>query len=218
MAKRKVKRVKRKVRHVHIPGRETASERQMRTAVQFIMQNPYYTQILKAIRQGVPNSKIAEHFIDRGAFDVNQKTAVGYLQYFRKAQPGLCRPQVIDENSRAATPNDYLDRIFDGNMVIMDEETELLRLIAIQKARLGMGFANEREIQVLMESNRKEVEELRNLIMDLAKLRGLVGNKMDVNLHGYSDNVRDDLKGIQQDEGQRNLIATLVADLASASA
>jgi hypothetical protein len=169
--------------------------------------------ILKAIRQGTPNSKIAEFCIARGIFDVNQKTATGYLQYFRKMQPGLCRPQ-------APTGDDMpgIDHLFDGNSLILDEETEILRLIAFQKARLGIAFQNEREINVLMQSHKKEVEELRELILALAKLRGKLGNTMDINFNGYSETVKDDLKGIQQDEGQRNTIAALVADLAQQNA
>lgn len=212
MARTPIKKAKRRVRHVHIPGKETPGERAQRTAVQYITQNVHYSAILAAIRQGVPNTKIAEHYIARGIFDVNQKTAVGYLQYFRKAQPGLCKPQPPADREDGGPIASY-DHFFDGNNLIIHEETELLRLIALQKARIGMGFANEREINVLMQSNRREVEELRNLLMDLAKLRGLWGNSMDINLHGYSETVKDDLKGIQQDEGQRNIIATLVADL-----
>lgn len=203
---------KRLKRRVKIAGQETPAEKQARTAVKAITGNPFYPQILKAIRSGAPNSKIAEFFISKGAFNFNQKTAVTYIQYFKKHQPGLCKPQKPPEDE----PQGY-DHLFDANYLIFDEETELLRLIALQKARLGVGFQNEREINVLLSDNRREVEELRNLIMELAKLRGLVGNRMDVNLHGYSDTVKDDLKGIQQDEGQRNVIATLVADLASVS-
>lgn len=212
MSKKPTKK-RRLTRNVKVPGQESAAERQTRTAVQFIMGNPHYQTILKTIRQGVPNSKIAEHFISRGVFDgVNQKTAVGYLQYFRRAQSGLCKPQPPGEDDPAG-----YDHLFDGNSIIIDEETELLKLISLQKARIGLGFYNEREIQVLITSNRKEIEELRNLLMDLAKLRGLVGSHMDINLHGYSDTVKDDLKGIKQDEGQRNVIATLVTDLAKVS-
>lgn len=214
MSRKPTKR-KRIKRHVKIPGQETAAERQTRTAVQYIMGNPHYETILKAIRSGVPNSKIAEHFVTNGVFDVTQKTAVGYLQYFRRAQPRLCKPLPPSDEQSAGT--DYLDRVFDGAQIIIDEETELLRAIALQKARLGIAFSNERHMDVIMNSNRKEVEELRNLLMDLAKLRGKVGNSMDLNIHGYSDNVKDDLKGIKQDEGQRNIIATLVTDLAKVS-
>lgn len=213
MARRPLKKVKRQPRHVHVPGAETPADKAQRTAVQQITQNPFYPAILAAIRQGVPNTKIAEHFIARGAFEVNQKTATGYLQYFRKAQPGLCKPQKPEGSEEPSNPISGYDHLFDGNSIIIHEETELLRLIALQKARIGMGFNNEREINVLMQSNRREVEELRNLLMDLAKLRGLWGNNVNVSFTGYSESVKDDLKGIQQDEGQRNVIATLVADL-----
>lgn len=208
MTKRKIRRVK---RNVKVTGQETPAERQARTAVRFIMDNPYYSMILKAIRTGTPNSKIAEWAISRGFVDVNQKTMVGYLQYFRKQQPGLCKPQ----------PNEDLpgyDHHFDGAGIVLDEETELLKLIALQKSRIGMAFQNERELNMLMSSNRREVEELRELLMALAKLRGLVGNTMDVNLHNYSDTVKDDLKGLKQEEGQRNVIATLLTDLARTAA
>jgi hypothetical protein len=194
-------------RKISVVGRETPAQRQARTATQFIMKNPYYPMILKAIRAGTPNSKIAEWCISRGLMDVNQKTAVGYLQYFRKTQPGLCKPQ-----EDAELPG--YDHLFDGNSVMIDEEVELLKLISLQKARIGLAFSNERSLNMVMTSNRREVEELRELLMALAKMRGLVGNRMDVNLHGYSDTVKDDLKGIQQDEGHRNVIATLVSDLA----
>ena len=178
------------------------------------MDNRYYPLILQAIRDGTPNSKIAEHGIMRGWFDVNQKTVVAYLQYFRKAQPGLCKPQPHPDMENA--PLGYSD-MFDGNAIILDEETELKRLIKLQQARLGIAFRNERQLNMLLASNRREVEELRNLIIDLAKLRGLIGNTLEVNVNGYNAAVKEDLKGIQQDEQQRSVIAMLVNDLVGVS-
>jgi hypothetical protein len=215
MAKKIIKR-KRNVRNIKTASTvETASERQTKSAISFIMRNPRYTMILNAIRQGTPLSKIAEWGVSNGIFDVNQKTAVGYLQYFRKAQPELCRPQA--PQGAAATIAGY-DHLFEGMSIVIDEETELLKLIQLQKARIGIGFNNERNIAILMQANRREVEELRNLLMDLAKLRGLVGGSLDINVKNYNANVVDDLKGIKQDENQRGMIATLVSDLARETA
>ncbi len=68
---------------------------------------------------------------------------------------------------------------------------------------------------MIMQSNRREVEELRNLIVDLAKLRGHIKTGGNINI-SYGETVRDDLKAIQQDESQRNTIAMLVSDLVNA--
>lgn len=209
------KRVVRAKRNIRIAGQETQGERQARTAVRFIMDNPYYKFILQAIREGTPNSRIAEVGIQRGWFEVNQKTVVTYLQYFRKKQPGLCRPQPHLESENA--PMGFSD-LFDGNMSIVDEEVELVRLIKLQQARLGIAFRNEREIGVLLSSNRREVSELRELIMELARLRGLSSSSnVNVNMLGYTQSVKEDLKGIQQDEQNRNMIATLVHELVGVS-
>jgi len=210
-------RPKRRRRAIHVAGQETAAERQTRTAVSFIMKNQHYQAILRLLRQGLPNSVIAEWGITKGVFDANQKTVVGYLQYFRKAKAQLCKPIATDDNKDENGLPSY-DHLIDANLTLVHEETELVRLIGLQKARIGLAFSNERQLNMLMSSNRREVEELRNLLMDLAKLRGLWGNTMDINFTGYSDSVKDDLKGIQQDEGQRNVIATLVADLATVGA
>lgn len=204
-------------RNIRIDGQETAGERQARTAVRFIMDNRYYTSILKSLRAGTPLSKIAEHGVARGWFEVNQKTALSYLQYFRKMQPGLCKPQAISDKDDETNDLDYINKLVSGAELIVDEETELLRLIEVQKIRLGIGVMNERRLNMLMQSNRREVEELRNLIIDLAKLRGLITNNTNVHINGYSETVREDLKGIQQDEHQRNVIATLVSDLVRVS-
>jgi len=210
--------IKRRVkRRVNVKGQETPAERIQRTAVRFVMDNSHYDTILRLIRAGTPNSKIAEWAIMRGYADLNQKTFVGYLQYFRKAQPNLCRPQipVSEDNEDMEVRLNTLgyDHLFDGNAIVLDEELEILRLIKLQQARLGIGFKNERAIGVILSDNRREVEELRNLLMDLAKLRGLVGTSMNVNFSHHPETVKDDLKGIQQDEKQRNTIATLVTDL-----
>jgi hypothetical protein len=196
-------------RKIKIKGHETPAERQARTAVQFIMNNPHKDAIINIIRSGVPNSRIAEWGVSRGIFDVNQKTAVSYLQYFRKVHPEMCRPVETDDDLS------YLDGLFNGSVQVIDEETELLRLIAVQKTRLGIGLRNERQISMLMQSNRREVEELRNLIIDLAKLRGLIKTGGDININ-YGETIKDDLKSIQQDEHQRNVIASLVTDLVRA--
>jgi hypothetical protein len=212
MSQAPVKKLKRPLRNIKVVGQESPTERQARTAVRYIMDNNYYNLILKAIRDGVPNQKIAEAGIGRGWFDQTQKTVVSYLQYFRKHQPGLCRPQPKGDDMNNPA-NLGFDDLFDGNATILDEEVELLRLIKLQQARLGIGFRNERNIGALLASNRREVQELRNLIMDLAKLRGVVTDNMNVNMIGYNPNVVEDLKGIQQEEGQRNVIAALVKDL-----
>ena len=210
--------IKRRVkRRVTVKGQETPAERQMRTAVRVIMDNVHYETILKLVRAGTPNTKIAEWAIMRGYADVNQKTFVGYLQYFRKAQPNLCKPQIPadedDDDMEVRLNGLGYDHLFDGNKIVLDEELEMLRLIKLQQARLGISFKNERQMGIVLADNRREVEELRNLIMDLAKLRGLVGNNMSVSFLNHPESVKDDLKGIQQDEKQRNTIASLVTDL-----
>lgn len=205
-----VKKLKRPSRQIRVAGQETSAERQARTAVRYIMDNRYYNFILKAIRDGVPNARIAETGIARGWFDQNQKTVVSYLQYFRKHQPGLCKPHPHTDLENA--PYGYSD-LFDANEAILDEETELVRLIKLQQARVGIAFRNERQLNMLLQSNRKEVSELRELIMELARLRGAVKSSVDVNVLGYTQSVKEDLKSIQQDEQQRAVIATLVQDL-----
>lgn len=198
-----LRRVKRKIRS-RLPA--TDQQRSTRTAVRFIMDNHHYNDILAAIRSGTPDSAIAEHFIARGIFDVNQKTAVGYLRHFRKAQQVLCTPR----EGRLAG----YDHLFSGTGSVADPETELVRLIQLQKSRLGISFDNERSVNLLMAGGRREVQELRELIMELARLRGIVGKTMDINFTNYGEGVRADLKGIQQDEGQRDTIATMMAELA----
>lgn len=186
---------------------QTASERQQRTAVSYIMRNVHHESILRAIRNGASNAAIADWAIDKQIVDVTHKTFVGYLQYFRRAQPALCKPQE-DPNMIG------YDHLFNGNTQVVDPENELLKLIALQKARIGLGFNNERNINVLMQANRREVEELRNLLMELAKMRGQVARPgMDINVKNYGPGVNEDLRGIKQDEQQRDTIATLVADL-----
>ena len=210
-----IKRQKKNKRRIKVSKQqETATERQMRTAVQVIMDNPHYPTILKWLRKGIPNSVIAEQAINRDMFDITQKTLVGYLQYFRRAQPGMCKPEQPSDSQLQMAGYDHL---FSGYDAITDEETELLRLIELQKARLGIGFNSERNINMLMQANRREVEELRNLLMDLAKLRGKTSNGFDVNVKNYNTEVVDDLKGISQDERTRQVIATLATDLTKVS-
>lgn len=207
-----IKKLKRTPRQIKVAGQETPTERQARTAVRYIMDNRHSTQIMTAIREGVSNQRIAETGITRGWFEHNQKTVVSYLQYFRKHQPGLCKPHAKGEDLQDPRNFGY-DHLFDGNNTIIDEELELVRLIKLQQARLGIGFLNERRLGMLLQSNRKEVSELRDLIMELARLRGVVKSGMDVNVMGYQQGVKEDLKSIQQDEQQRSVIATLVSDL-----
>jgi hypothetical protein len=208
MAKRTTRRV------MKIKGQETPTDRAARTAVRAIMDNPHYLQILSIIRSGVPNAKIAEWGVVRGVFDHNQKTVISYLQYFKKMQPKLCKPNApnYDEDR---VELDYLDRVFDGNLVVVDEETELLRLIALQKARLGIAFNNERNIGMLLHSNKREVEEMRNLLVDLAKFRGLIRTGTDVTINSYNETVKSDIQAIKQDEQQRSTIAMLAQELIS---
>jgi beta-xylosidase len=203
-----VRKLKRTIELKSTKEAETATERQRRTAVRFITNNPYYSVILKMLQAGHPNQRIAEWGIHRNIFDANHKTVIGYLQYFRKSHPELCRPRPKDEDE-----ND-LDKLFEGHILIADEETELLRLIALQKARLGIGYMNEKRMNMLLRDNRKEVTELRELIMELARLRGLVKDSFNVNVN-YGDTVKQDLATIKQDEQNRNVIANLVADFVS---
>jgi hypothetical protein len=210
---------KRTVRKLTVKGQETASERQARTATRYILDNKHYDTILNMMRSGLPNTKVAEWAIGSGAFDCNQKTAVGYLQYFRRTNPDMCKPVLSHEDAASIPTTGFgYDNLFDVYATVIDEETELVRLIKLQQARLGIGFGNERNINMTMQQNRREVEELRNLLMDLAKLRGKHGGSMDINVRNYNSGVVDDLKNIAQDEGQRNTIATLVSDLQKVAA
>ena len=203
-------------RVLKLPGVETASERQARTAVSVITQSPFYSVILKMIRQGTPNTTIAAHCVTRGYLQVNQKTAVSYLQYFRAKNPSICAPVVKDD----ITAEDNLDNLFDAAGIALDEETELLRLISVQKARLGINYKNERNLGALLDSGSKDVKELRELLEALARLRGKLssgGASLDVNVHsGYQEAVRGDLQGLTQDENTRNMLSSMVGDLVQA--
>lgn len=203
-----VRKIKRNISLSTDKAQETAAERQSRVAVRFITNNPYYSVILKMLQAGHPNQQIADWGIKRNVFDVNHKTVIGYLQYFRKAHPDLCKPRPRDEEESD------LDKLFEGHILIADEETELLRLIALQKARLGLGYMNEKRMNMLLRDNRKEVAELRELIMELARLRGIVKDTFTVNMN-YGDTVKQDLAAIKQDEQARSVIANLVSDFVS---
>ena len=198
--------------------KETAGDRAKRTAVKFIRDHSEFPMMLCALREGQPPKSIAEHLIDRGLVAINMKTMIGYLQYFRKANPVLCRPQALtpqlnNEGNYIEGSLPGYDHLFDGHAAIVDEETEILRLIQLQKSRLGLGYQSERNMGLLMQHTVKDVQALGDLLEKLAKLRGKVGSRVDMNVHHYDERVKGDLKAIEQDENQREMLANMVAEL-----
>ncbi len=192
---------------------ESATERAAKIAVKYIQHSPYYSYILQMIREGTSNKDLAEWGIEHGWFDVNMKTVISYLQYFKRQSPTLIRP-VTPEYETGSEIKGY-DYLFDGNAAAMSIETELLKLIKLQKARHAIDFHSERSIGKLFNTSNKEVQVLAELMMHYAKLKGMTGADMNVQVSGhYDENVRSDLQGIHHEERQRAVLTAVAAKLA----
>lgn len=210
--------VKRRLKIKGQPEPESATARASKQAVRFMENHPYLPVILQAIRAGTPNRTIAEFCIDRGYFDVNVKTAIGYLQYFRKAKPDLCKPpQGIQAIGPDGLPVWSYDGLFDGNAVVLDAATEMLKLINLQKMRVSIDFNTERGMQKLFSSNAKEIQVLRELMETYATITGQMGKASGQNaLTGYDDSIKSDLQGLHHEERQRSVLSSVVRQLQDA--
>lgn len=192
----------------------TAAQRQMITAVNYITEHPQYPNIIAAIRMGTSNGDIADHFLEKGHFNIARKTALLYLSAFRRAKPQLCKPRDIEEGENPNNLKDY-DHIFDGNALALTEETELLKLIQLQKSRVSIDFEAERRIGKLFSTTQKEIQVLGELVEKLAKVRGTI-KPASQNINNFNlsdDEVRDGIAAIRADEAQRKVIQNTVNDI-----
>jgi hypothetical protein len=187
----------------------TSYERQTKVALNYVNNHPQYPTIVGMMRMGTSNADIADFFIERGDFQVNRKTAVSYLSMFRKANPSVCKPTEND--------SDILnyDHLFDGNRAIVTAETELAKLIQLQKARISIDFNSERSIGKLFNTTHKEVAILGELLEKYTKIRmGRGSNGAGVSSSvPLSEDVKDGVQNIRHDEEKRNVITNALFNL-----
>ena len=195
----------------------TSAQKQDLAAVNFVMHHPHYLNILGAIRLGTTNADIADHFIQAGYFTINRKTAMTYLACFRRVRPDLCKP--TNDESAAHSTNalkDY-DHLFDGNVLALSTETELLKLIAVQKARVAIDFNSERNIGKLFNTTSKEVEVLGGLFEKLHKIKNGTGTNALAQggavFAGNEDEIKDGLQALKHDEASRNAMSGMIHDI-----
>lgn len=188
---------------------ESASDRAARQAIKYIENHPQFRFILQSMQEGTTNADLAHYCCSRGLFDVNEKTAIAYFQYFRKHKPEAVRP-VAPQAVNADSLMGY-DHLLSGLNTVSAED-ELIKLIKVQKARIAINFAGERTINLLMSSTNKEVIALKDMLMDLAKLRGL-GTNVNVSFGMYDENVRADLQELKHEEQQRSVLTSVVGEL-----
>lgn len=182
----------------------TAYERQTRVALNYINKHPQYHAIVSMMRLGTSNADIADFFIERGDFQVNRKTAVSYLSMFRKANPEACKPS---EDDNELTSYDHL---FDGNKAVLTAETELAKLIALQKTRIAIDFQSERNIGKLFNTTHKEVQILADMVEKYAKLKGGVVGGASLAGVPLDEGVKDGIQNIQHDEQKRNALTNAI--------
>lgn len=196
------------------PAPLSAAEKQELAAVHWIMHHAQYPNILSSIRMGTTNADIADHFIERGYFQITRKTAMIYLAAFRRKCPDLCKPrpgllgQGRDADNNAVDLRDY-DHLFDGNMAAMSLDVEMTKLIMVQKQRIAIDYQSERIMGKLFQTTAKEVQVLGELMERFHKIRndgGSSGAKMGAGLFsGNEDEIRDGLAAIRQDEADRRV-------------
>ena len=188
----------------------SAYERQTLVATNFIMNHNQYPTIIAMTRLGTSNADIADFFLERGEFNVNRKTAVSYLSMFRRAHPGLCKPVDPDKTDGIVS----YDHLFDGNAAMLTSETELAKLIALQKARVSIDFTSERSIGKLFNTTHKEVQILGDLIEKYAKLRtGKTGGVSPGVFAAPDEDVRDGVQNIKHDEERRAALTNAIYNL-----
>lgn len=200
------------------PAPLSAAERQELAAIQWIMHHSQYPNILSSIRMGTTNADIADHFIERGYFQITRKTAMIYLAAFRRKCPDLCKPrsgmfgQGRDADGNAVDLRDY-DHLFDGNMAAMSLEVEMTKLILVQKQRIAIDYQNERTMGKLFQTTAKEVQVLGELMERFHKVKN-GGNGSGSGgagaFTGNEDEIRDGLAAIRQDERDRRITSDAI--------
>lgn len=201
------------------PAPLSAAERQELAAVQWVMHHPQYPNILASIRMGTTNADIADHFIERGYFQITRKTAMIYLAAFRRKCPDLCKPRAgVLGSGRDAEGNivdlrDY-DHLFDGNMAAMSLEIEMTKLIMVQKQRIAIDYESERRIGKLFQTTDKSVQVLGELMERFHKIKtggtGGSGGAGAGAFTGNEDEIRDGLAAIRQDEADRRITSDAI--------
>lgn len=193
------------------PKTLSSSERQELTAIHWVLHHPQYPNILASIRLGTTNADIANHFIERGYFDITRKTAMIYLAAFRRKCPDLCRPREgangmhTNADGQQVALRDY-DHLFDGNVAIMSLEVELTKLMMVQKQRISIDYSNERSLGKLFSTTSKEIQVLGELMERMHKIKngtGSQGSSAQGLYSGNEDEIRDGLAAIRQDETDR---------------
>lgn len=199
-------RIPKLVRRLPMSMKNTGTEKTYTTQERYIRNHPRKDVIIASLREGIACSEIARWFAESGWIDITQKSFEQYLLTFRRLNPDIIYGK--DNNS--------IDDLMDAHKPNANVKTELMRLYRLQKVRIKIDVMNEQEINKLFNTTHKEIEAARLLLETIAKIDGDIGtaNQPSGKVDDLADaQARDALRNVVSDEGQRDRMTSLVANL-----
>lgn len=178
------------------------------TACRHVMSHPMYSVILDSIREGTKLSEIAKYLAVEGYLSVTEPTMLRYLSLFRKRY----RAEIYSGDKKT------FDSEFPADVPSIDVETELMRLIRMQKRRIHSEYAIEQTMGKALNTTVKEVEQGRELLKLLAIVRGDIKPTGAPTGAASPDSASDPearkaLTDLRKDEMERDRMSSLVAQL-----
>lgn len=183
----------------------SAAEKVKQSQLRYVLTHPKYKIIAGSFAEGVKMTEIASWFAREGWLDtISEKTFLVYLATFKRAHPDIVKGHVSTRS---------IDALVDANQPDLDEITELVRLVRLNKIRIKAAVDFEINsnggLRLDPETN-KAIEGTRVLLETLAKVRGKFGGDGSSIQHGFhSSEGADTLNKLRQDEGARDRLTGL---------
>lgn len=184
--------------------KQTQKQAQEKYFINTVTRHAQYRLILQSLREGITPKAIASHFAEQGWLSVNERTFTEAIRTFRAKNPGLIE----------TLEGEGLDAHIEPNRPSVDIRQQLQQLLRLQRVRLGMAHAFEKEANIPSSTLHKEIEATRALIETIGKLDGKITDGVGRRATMEEPDVLENLNRVKKDQITRDRLHTQVAQLA----
>jgi hypothetical protein len=151
-------------RFINAKGVTPQKEVQARYLINLVANNPQYKLLLASLKSGIGPTQLASHWASQGWITVNERTFAEAIRAYRTKHPELIE----------AAPTEGLDEHANPSQPYVDTLRAAKQLLKVQQLRLGIAIKNEKDFNLLLDSNTKAFDSTTKLVETIAKMEGRI--------------------------------------------
>jgi hypothetical protein len=187
---------------------QAAQGKEERYYINLVRNNERYDIIISLLRENVTPTAIASHFAMYDYITVSERVFAKALKVFKAKCRKLILMDVVESKKS-------LDELISADRPDTDVVRELNRLYLLQKERITIDFRHEKQMDKLFNTTNKEIEVASEILEKIAKVTGLMIDSKGKNTAddaALATEVREKLRGLELDEGERNKLYNLTTN------